>query len=265
MKSLLKQKKEITYLPVNKIIPNPYQPRKNFNQNALSDLTESIKVYGVLEPICVRYVRGIYEVIAGERRLLAAKRAGFTEIPCIISHIPDKDSAFIAIIENIQRENLNFFEEAEGYQNLMVDFGYTQEEIAKVVGKKQSTISNKMRILKLPKEIKKQILEHNLSERHARALLKLNHPNVQKEVLEKIIKYDLSISKTEEFVEKTAKRVSGTTIKNNQKIKGYFNDIKIFTNTIKSAVNTMKESGVPTDYSVTKLDDGFEINIKLCM
>ncbi|MDE6182634.1 MAG: ParB/RepB/Spo0J family partition protein, partial [Eubacteriales bacterium] len=166
MKNFISEKREITYLPVAKIIPNPYQPRKIFNQNALVDLAESIKIYGVLEPICVRYIKGIYEVIAGERRLIASKRAGLLEIPCIITNITDKDSASIALIENIQRENLNFFEEAEGFQNLMVNFGYTQEDISKIVGKKQSTISNKMRLLRLPKDIKATILENNLSERH---------------------------------------------------------------------------------------------------
>lgn len=258
-------KKEITYIPIQNIIPNPYQPRKIFSQSTLTDLAESIKKYGVLEPICVRYVRGTYEIIAGERRLIASKKAGLSEVPCIINNITDKDSASIALIENIQRENLNFFEEAEGYQNLMVNFGYTQEEISKIIGKKQSTISNKMRLLKLPKDIKTSILENNLSERHARALLKIENSNIQREVLEKIIKYGLNITKTEEFIEKTLKRVSGNSIKNRQKIKGFITDLKIFTNTIKSAVDIMKESGVATDYSVTKMDNGYEINIKVCM
>lgn len=265
MKYFVNEKKEITYLPIEKIIPNPYQPRKFFNQSSLEDLAESIKIYGVLEPICVRYIKGIYEIIAGERRLIASKRAGLLEIPCIITNITDEDSASISLIENIQRENLNFFEEAEGYQNLMVNFGYTQEDIAKIIGKKQSTISNKMRLLRLPKDIKYIILENNLSERHARALLKIENINIQREILEKIIKYDLNIAKSEEFIDKTLKRISGNSIKNTQKIKGFITDIKIFTNTIKTAVDVMKESGVATDYSVTKMDNGYEINIKVCM
>lgn len=258
-------KKEIIYISVEKIIPNPYQPRRIFAQDKLNELTESIKKYGVLEPIFVRYTNGIYELIAGERRLISAKRAGLLEIPAIINNISDNQCAAITLIENIQRESINFFEEAEGYQNLMVNFGYTQEEIAKMIGKTQSTISNKMRILKLPREIKKIILENNISERHARALLKLNHPNLQKEILEKIIKHNFNIFQTERFIEKTLKRVSGNSIKNTQKIKGYFSDIKIFTNSIKSAVDIMQESGVKTDYSVEKIGNSYEIKIKVCM
>lgn len=258
-------KKEIKYIPIEKVIPNPYQARKFFNQDSLNDLTESIKKYGVLEPICVRYINGIYELIAGERRLIASKRAGILEMPAIVENISDIDCAYMSLIENIQRETLNFFEEAEGYQTLMVNFGFSQEEIAKLTGKKQSVICNKMRVLKLPNEIKKIIIENNICEYQAISLLKLNHQNLQKEVLEKIIKYNLNIFQTEQFINKTIKRVSGTTIKNTQKITGYFNDIKIFTNSIKSAVDIMQESGIDTNYSVEKMEDGYEIKIKVCM
>ncbi len=265
MQTFIVEKKQITYLPIDKIIPNPYQPRKKFDQKALSELTSSIIKYGILEPICVRAVRGIYEVIAGERRLIAAKRAGFYEVPCIITNITDKDSASLALIENMQREDLNFFEEAEGFQTLMVNFGYTQEEIASIVGKSLFFIHNKMNILKLSKELKNAILENNLTEKHAIAILRLSSPILQKEVLDKVIKYGLNAKKTELLVNKIIRQVYQTNKTNRQKIKGFITDLKIFTNSIKTAVDMMKEAGVSTNYSITKLNDGYEINIKVCI
>ena len=266
MQNLANIEKEIIYLNVDKIYPNPYQPRKIFEEKSLEELSLSIKKYGVIEPITVRLIKGFfYELVTGERRLKACKKLELKKIPAIVISMSDKDSAAIALIENIQRENLNFIEEAEGFQTLMVDFGYTQEEISKIIGKKQSTISNKLRILKLNKSIKTKLIENNLTERHARALLKIENEKTQKEVLEKVIKFGLNVKKTEDLIENTLKRMSGENLKNVQKIKGYISDIRIFTNTIKNAVNVMQESGVNTDYSVIKKDNGYEINIKVCM
>ena len=164
MQSLNNNQKEIIYLDVEKIYPNPYQPRKIFEENSIEELSISIEKYGVLEPILVREVKGsFYELVAGERRLKACKKIGIAKIPAIITNINKKDSACMALIENVQRERLNFIEEAEGFQTLMVDFGYTQEEIAKIIGKKQSTISNKLRLLKLKKDIKNTIIQNKLT------------------------------------------------------------------------------------------------------
>lgn len=266
MQSLKNTQKEIIYLDVEKIYPNPYQPRKSFEENSITELSNSIEKYGVIEPILVRKVKNsFYELVAGERRLKACKKIGIAKIPSIITNITEKDSACMALIENVQRERLNFIEEAEGYQTLMVDFGYTQEEIAQTIGKKQSTISNKLRLLKLKKEIKNTIIQNNLTERHARALLKLDNEKIQLEVLEKILKFDLNVQKTEQLVDNTIKRLSGESLKPEKKIKGYIGDFRIFTNTIKGAVDVMKESGVDTNYSVIKNKNGYEINIKVSM
>lgn len=266
MQSLNNNQKEIIYLDVEKIYPNPYQPRKIFEENSIEELSISIEKYGVLEPILVREVKGsFYELVSGERRLKACKKIGIAKVPAVITNINKKDSACMALIENVQRERLNFIEEAEGFQTLMVDFGYTQEEIAKIIGKKQSTISNKLRLLKLKKDIKSTIIQNKLTERHARALLKLDNENLQREVLEKILKFDLNIQKTEELVENTIKRLAGKSLKTEKKIKGYIGDLRIFTNTIKSAVDVMKDSGVDTNYSVVKNKNGYEINIKVTM
>lgn len=258
--------KETIYLDIEKIYPNPYQPRKIFEENTIEELSVSIMEYGVIEPIIVRELKGsFYELVAGERRLKACKKLGMAKIPAIISNVSKKDSACMTLIENVQREKLNFIEEAEGFQTLMVDFGYTQEEIALIIGKKQSTISNKLRLLKLKKDIKNIIIQNKLTERHARALLKINDENIQREILEKILKFDLNIQKTEELVENTIKRLEGKSLKTEKKIKGYIGDLRIFTNTIKSAVDVMKESGVNTNYSIIKNKYGYEINIKVCM
>lgn len=258
--------KDIIYLDVNKILPSPYQPRKSFDKSTLTDLAKSIKSYGVMQPLSVRYLnRGIYELVAGERRLKAAKLAGLTEIPAIVVNVSDKDSAVMALVENIQRENLGFFEEAEGFQSLMVDFGYTQEEIAGLVGKGQSTVSNKLRTLRLDPVIKGIIVEEGLTERHARALLKLDDVEKQKEALNKVIKYDLNVSKTEELIESMVKKevVKVNAFRGN--IKGYITDIRIFTNTIKNAVDLMKEAGVATEYEIVQSEDGYEIKIKVAL
>lgn len=265
MSDFTNNQKEIVYLKVDKIYPNPYQPRKTFKESSISELCESIKKYGIIYPVTVRYIKGIYEIIAGDRRLKACKKIGLKEIPAIILNLSDKESASLSLIENMQRESLNFIEEAEGFQTLMVDFGYTQDEIAKILCKKQSSISNKMRILRLNKEIKNTIIENNLSEKHSKSLLKINNPSIQKEILEKIIKFDLNAKKTEKLVENMIEKVPETYPENEQKIKGYIGDIRIFTNTIKNAVDTMQESGLSTNYSVVKKDNSYEINIKVCM
>lgn len=262
----MNKKREMFYLDINRIYPNPYQPRKAFEQNGLNELCNSIEKYGVLEPILVRTLKdSLYEVISGERRLKACKKLGIKKIPAIIVNIPSNETASMVLVENMQRESLNFIEEAEGFQTLMVDFGYTQEDIAKCVGKKQSTISNKLRLLKLKKEIKEIIIENNLSERQARALLKLEDEKTQKEVIGKILKFDLNTQKTEQLVDNTIKKMAGESLKKDKNIKGYIGDIRIFTNTIKNAVDLMKNSGIDTDYSLIKKDGNYEINIKVCV
>ena len=181
------KQKEINYVDIEKIRPNPYQPRKKFNKISLEELCESIKQYGVIQPINVRKISvNMYELVAGERRLRAATMAGLVKVPCIVINIDDNDSAVLALIENLQREDLSYMEEAEGYNNLLNEHGFTQEELAKKVGKSQSTIANKIRLLKLPPLVKKILADNNLTERHARSLLKLHDEQLQLKVLKKV-------------------------------------------------------------------------------
>ena len=194
---------KVIKVPIDQIFPNPYQPRKTFDDEALADLASSIAQYGVLQPLLVAPAEdGRYLLIAGERRLRASRMAKLTEVPVIISEYSSQEIAEIALIENLQREDLHFLEEAEGYEQLMEQFHLTQEAMAARVGKKQSTIANKLRLLRLSSEVRKLLVEHELSERHARALLKLEDEAQRLEVLDIIIKRNYSVRQTDEYIAK---------------------------------------------------------------
>lgn len=262
---LTKKEMKILNLPIDKIRPNPYQPRKYFDKASLEELAISIREYGVIQPINVRLINGCsYELVAGERRLRASQLAGFTTIPAIVVNVTDNDSAVLALIENLQRQNLNYIEEAEGYQNLMQDYGLKQEELAAKLGRNQSTIANKLRILRLPVGIKKQLMENDLTERHARALLKIPDEEIQKIVIQKIIDQELNVKKTEELVEATLSKLREVkTTKPEQKEKRNFGDIRLLTNTIKQSIDIMKKSGIDVLYDVDEKEDYYEIKIKI--
>ncbi|WP_352418570.1 nucleoid occlusion protein [Proteiniborus sp.] len=255
---------EINYIPIKSIKPNPYQPRKNFSKRALEELSQSIKTYGVIQPVSVRKIgEESYELVAGERRLRAAEIAELETIPAIVVRFVDKDSAVIALIENLQREDLNFIEEAEGYYSLINDHGLTQQELAEKVGKNQSTIANKLRILRLSDEVKKLIIENALTERHARALLKLPDEEMQIQVLDKVIKKDLTVKKTESLIKSILEDLTKEeeTI-HKQNIKGMIN-FKIYLNTLRNAFAAIKESGVDARYEQKDMGDFIEVTVKI--
>ncbi|NLK87833.1 MAG: nucleoid occlusion protein [Clostridiaceae bacterium] len=239
--------KNITYLSIDSVRPNPYQPRKQFGKGALEELCESIQQYGVIQPINVRKItNNNYELVAGERRLRAAIMAGLKEIPAIIININDNDSAVLALIENLQREDLNYLEEAEGYNNLINEHGFTQEELAQKIGKSQSTVANKIRLLRLSPLVKKILSDNNLTERHARALLKLHDEQLQLKVLKYVCEKGLNVKKTEELVERVIDKCLGQNIAKpaDRKFTKAIKDIRIFVNTIRQAIELMKKSGV---------------------
>jgi len=201
--------KDIMYISIDSIRPNPYQPRKHFNLSSLEELCESIKQYGVIQPINVRKIsNNHYELVAGERRLRAATMAGLKEIPAIVVNVDENDSAILALIENLQREDLNYLEEAEGYSNLINEHKLTQEELARKIGKSQSTIANKIRLLRLSPIIRKILIDNNLTERHARALLKLHDEQLQLKVIKYVCEKGLNVKKTEELVERVIEKYS---------------------------------------------------------
>lgn len=256
---------KVEKIPINMIKPNPYQPRKNFSQKSLEELAQSIKEFGLIQPITVRKtgVNG-YELIAGERRLRATKLAGLEFIPAIIISTDERDSAVLAMIENLQRENLHYMEEAKGYASLIEDHGFTQDELAKKLGKNQSTIANKLRLLKLPKDIKDLLIKHNLTERHARSLLKLPDEELQKKVINNIVEKGLNVKETELMIEKMLQDIQDKKIKQAKKrmIRSY-KDLRIFVNTIKNAVGMMKEYGLSPIFSEVDRGDCIEITVTI--
>jgi len=266
---------EVIYLHPDKVQPNPYQPRRIFEREGLEELANSIREYGVLQPISVRLINGYrYELVAGERRLRASKIAGLGAVPAVVLNISDQDSAILALIENLQRQNLHFLEEAEGFQNLMYDYGFTQEELAMRVGKNQSTIANKLRVLRLSREVQKILLEYDLTERHARALLKLSDEQKQIEILMKVAKEGLTVRKTEELVEAALanplevevvieEETADAEASDSSVIQHYIRDIRILANTIKDNLEMVKHSGMDTEFDMVQTEGGYDIHIRL--
>ena len=195
-------KDEVVYLYLDDIIPNRFQPREIFDEKALKELAVSIKEHGVIQPIIVRSVNGKYEIIAGERRYKASALAGMTKIPAIIRNLDDKESSIVALLENLQRKNLNPIEEARTYQKILEIDQMTQDELAKTMGKSQSAIANKLRLLALPDEIQDALLKEQISERHARTLLNISDPTEQKNMLKKVISNKMTVRALEEEISK---------------------------------------------------------------
>ena len=193
-------KDEVVQLYLDDIIPNRFQPREIFDEKALKELAVSIKEHGVIQPIIVRSVNGKYEIIAGERRYKASALAGMTKIPAIIRDLDDKESSKVALLENLQRKNLNPIEEARTYQKILEIDEMTQEELAKTMGKSQSAVANKIRLLSLPEEIQEALLKEQISERHARTLLNIPDAKKQKEMLKKVIDNKMSVRLLEDEI-----------------------------------------------------------------
>ena len=251
---------KVVKVPIELIFPNPYQPRKTFDDAALADLASSIRQYGVLQPLLVAPAEdGRYLLIAGERRLRASRLAELTEVPVIISEYSSQQIAEIALIENLQREDLHFLEEAEGYEQLMDEFHLTQEAMAARVGKKQSTIANKLRLLRLSGEVRKLLVEKELSERHARALLKLDDDAKRMEALQVIIARGYSVRQTDEYIAKLIAE------KQQEKKKRLVivNDVRIYLNSIKQVVNAIKDVGIPCNMEQTVEGDEVVVSLRI--
>ena len=250
---------QITQIDIDKVIPNIYQPRKYFNEQAIEELSQSILEHGIIQPLTVRMRGEIYELVAGERRLRAAKLANLKTVPCNIIDITDTESAEIALLENLQREDLNYIEEAEAYYNLINEHNFTQDEVAKRIGKKQSTIANKLRLLKLNKEVRELCLTNNLTERHARALLTVPDEKLQLKIVQKIISSGLNVKKTEELINKELLKLAGKELKNKRNIRGVL-PAKLYVNTIKQVLNKFD---IPAEYGCKEEDDFIEVTVKI--
>lgn len=258
----LKKSNEVILIPARLIQPNPHQPRKNFNWDDLEGLAESIHYNGLLQPITVRKKEnGRYELISGERRLRACKMAGLSSIPSIVIDINDEKSALLAVIENLQRENLHFFEEAVAIERLIKGFGLSQEEVSRKLGKSQSALSNKLRILRLPDEIRYNITIYGLTERHARALLRLPTTELMEQVVDTVAEQGLTVSATEQLICEilTKSQEKG---KKGKKVM-VFKDIRIFINTLNHAVTTMRKSGISAKATKNETDTYIEYTVKI--
>ena len=261
---IIERREKITYLELSRVIPCSAQPRRNFPAAELNELAESIRENGVLQPVTVRRCGRQYELIAGERRLRASHIAGLSRIPCIVISADEKKSATLALLENLQRQDLGFFEEAEGIARLMKVCSYTQEEVAKKLGKSQAAISNKLRLLKLGDELIKKILSANLTERHARALLRLNSREERNAALEHIIKNDLNVRETDEYIDSlTEKRKTPAKVNHKARERIVIKDVRLFYNTVGKALDTMRRAGFKTDLVRNEDDKSINMSIKI--
>ena len=254
------EKRKLLELSPDKIVPNPAQPRLNFSQDELLQLAESIRQNGVLQPVLVRRDRDRYVLIAGERRWRASRMAGLKTIPAIVQELSEKDSAVLALIENMQRSDLNFFEEASAIYALMHNNAMTQEETARRLGMSQPSLANKIRLLRLSGEEQKVILENHLSERHARALLRIEDPEKRMQCLKTIIERKWNVAQTDTYIkslleqEGQAKKPKRTFIAK---------DVRLFLNTIDHAVRTMKDAGIGAAFQRKETDEYYECIVRI--
>ena len=253
----------VIHIPVDHIQISPFQPRRHFGSAELEELASSIRQHGVIQPLVVRPLGGDrYELIAGERRLRASKMAGLETVPVIVRPYDDHQAAVVTLIENLQREDLHFLEEAEGYQLLIEQFHLTQEELAKQVGKSQSAIANKLRLLRLPDKVRQYISRVIIGERHARALLRLDNEEDQLRVLKETIEKNLTVKQTEQLVEKLLRSKEPGAKKGRRMVKVY-KDIRIFLNTFRQAADTLKNAGVPVELVESRDERYIEVKVRI--
>lgn len=253
---------------ISEISRNPNQPRRYFDPEAIATLAESIRQYGVLNPLTVRRTAGGgYELVAGERRLRAARVAGLTDVPCLLINADGEDSSVIALVENLQRRDLDFFEEANGFKQLIDQFGLTQEEAARKVGKTQSAVANKLRLLRLSQQNMELIRRNNLTERHARALLRLSEEADRINVTNYIIEHELNVSRTEEYIDEFLKAKEKPEPLPEQDggrhVVRLFKDVRFFLNTLNRAVGVMVDAGIGATVQQQESDDGLTLTISI--
>lgn len=252
----------VLYLPVEYIVPNPNQPRTMFVREGLEELAESIAEHGILQPLSVREVRGRYQLISGERRLRAARMAGLATVPCIVVDASDTESALLALVENLQRRDLDFMEEAVALRRLIVQHGLSQEEAARKVGKSQSAVANKLRLLKLSPEVLEVVKQGSLSERHARSLLRL--PEDQRLAAAKhMVREGLTVAKAEAYVDKLLSPLAPVPAK---KMPVYhIRDVRFFLNTIDRSVRLMQSAGVRATSRQDRKDGVLTLTVRIPM
>ena len=257
----------ILYLRADELSPNPVQPRRRFDDEALAELSESIKTYGILNPLTVRLRGGKYELVAGERRLRAAKLAGLQEVPCILLDVNMEDASLIALVENLQRRDLDFIEEAAGINQLIRMFGMSQEEAARRIGKSQSAVANKLRLLKLPPDVLEALRENGLTERHGRALLRLQRPEAQREALAYIIDNGLTVAATDAYIDALLNSPEpeppAEAEKPEHRRTFVLKDVRVFLNTLSRSIDLMKQGGIDAGVQRQETEDSLILTISI--
>ena len=257
----------IIYLSVEDIEPNPVQPRQHFSDSDLHELSMSIAEYGILNPLTVRLRESRYELVAGERRLRAAKLAGMCEVPCILLDVSLEEASLIALVENLQRKDLDFVEEANGLNQLISLFGLSQEEAARRIGKSQSAVANKLRLLKLPGDVLDSLRDNGLTERHGRALLRLNDADAQRMALACIIQNELNVAATDSYIESLlaaeAEAEAENEDKSERRRKFIMKDVRVFVNTILHGLDLMKQGGIDAGMQREETDEELILTIKI--
>ena len=250
----------ILYLPTARIRPNPMQPRKHFDTGGLQELAGSIRQYGVLQPLTVRKAGGAYELVAGERRLRAARLAGLTEVPCLLADVDEEASGMLALVENLQRRDLDYIEEAEGLQKLMQQYHLSQEQAARRIGKSQSAVANKLRILRHPPSVLQALRENHLTERHARALLRLPDEEERLRVIGLIVQGEWTVAKTEQYIDARLapkvpqRRELGTFV---------LRDVRVFLNSIDHQLDLVRAAGVSASRDRQETDREIVLTIRI--
>ena len=257
----------IVYLRTDELTPNPVQPRKRFDDESLEELSGSIKSYGILNPLTVRLRCGKYELVAGERRLRAAKLAGLEEVPCILIDVNREDASLIALVENLQRRDLDFIEEALGISQLIRMFGMSQEEAARRIGKSQSAVANKLRLLKLPSDVLESLRQNGLTERHGRALLRLPNPVAQRAALEYIVDNGLTVAATDAYIDALLSAPEEAEQKDEEKPEKrrtfVLKDVRVFLNTLSRSIDLMKQGGIDAGIQREETDDSLILTISI--
>lgn len=251
----------VEYIPIDEIEKSTVQPRKYFDDAALKELADSIAACGILNPLTLRRKGLAYELVAGERRLRAAKMAGLYEVPCILLNADMETASFLALVENIQREDLDFLEEARAIRKLMELFGLSQEEVARRLGKSQPSIANKLRVLKLPEYVLDKLRDAHCSERHARALLRLQDENSQRQTAAVILKDHLTVAETERYIDALlAKQAPPPKGKRRTFL---LKDVRLFLNSIEHNLDVMKQGGIHADLQTRETEEELILTISI--
>lgn len=251
----------VQYLPINQIRPNPQQPRRHFDVAALEELAESIRAYGILQPLTVRKMANGYELVAGERRLRASRIAQLREVPCLVAQVGEEDSALLALIENLQRRDLDFWDEAEAIARLISRYHLSQEQAAQKIGKSQSAVANKLRLLRLSENVRQALQKAELTERHARALLRLTDEGEQLRVIEKVVARGMNVAQTEAYIEELLHQVETVTPKGRTAY--IIKDVRLFLNSVNRGLDMMRQAGVDADWGRQDTEEAILLTIRI--